>query len=475
MSRILVIDDEPAIGWSLRELLSDDGHAVEVAPTAAAGLAACRTFRPEALLLDVRLPDRDGLDALPEIQAAVPAATVVVMTAFGDLDTAVRALDAGAFDYLPKPFDLATVARIVRRATAVDRPAAANAASAGARTAKQPAAPPRLIGRSLPMQTVFRQIALVAAADLPVLITGPTGTGKELTAQALHRHSPRRGQPLVTAHLAALAPTLIESELFGHRRGGFTGATRDHAGLFEQAAGGTIFLDEIGEASSEVQVKLLRVLESGEILPVGAAGSRTVDVRIVAATNRDLAAAVAAGRFRADLFHRLRGFVIEMPPLADRLDDIPDLVEHFLAAAARRGSAAAGPAGPVSGELLEALAARPWPGNVRELRHAIEHALVLARGGPLEPEHLPPADPAVAAVRRPAAHDPEKALGEAARRWLLEAWQHDATGQLHERAVRIVERVLAREALRLTEGNRTAAARRLGLDRATLRSRLGGE
>lgn len=475
MSRILVIDDEPAIGWSLRELLSEDGHAVEIAPTVAAGLAACAGFQPEAMLLDVRLPDRDGLEALPEFQAAAPAATVVVMTAFGDLDTAVRALDAGAFDYLPKPFDLATVARIIRRATAANRPQTADLLPAAAGKPEQPAIPPTLIGRSLPMQTVFRQIALVAAADLPVLITGPTGTGKELTAEALHRHSRRREQPLVTAHLAALAPTLIESELFGHRRGGFTGATRDHAGLFEQATGGTIFLDEIGEASPEVQVKLLRVLESGEILPVGAAGSRTVDVRIVAATNRDLAAAVATGGFRADLFHRLRGFVIEMPPLTDRLDDIPDLVEHFLAAASRRGSAAAGPAGPVSADMLQALAARPWPGNVRELRHAIEHALVLARGGPLEPEHLPPADPAVATARRPAASEPEKALGEAARQWLLEAWQHDETGQLHERAVRIVERVLAHEALRLTEGNRTAAARRLGLDRATLRSRLGGE
>ncbi len=473
MSRILVVDDEPAIGWSLREVLTDDGHAVEIAPSVAAGLAACRTFLPEAMLLDVRLPDRDGLEALPEFRAAAPAAAVVVMTAFGDLDTAVRALDAGAFDYLPKPFDLATVARMLTRATAAAGPPGGPAAAAAAvgNAAAKPAAG-ELIGRSRPMQTVFRQIALVAPHELPVLITGPTGTGKELAAQALHRHSRRRDQPLVTAHLAALAPTLIESELFGHRRGGFTGATRDHAGLFERADGGTIFLDEIGEASAEVQVKLLRVLESGEILPVGAAAGRRVDVRIVAATNRDLATAAATGSFRADLYHRLRGFAIEMPPLADRLDDIPNLVEHFLAAAASR----TGPSpGPISPDLFKALASRSWPGNVRELRHAIEHALVLARGGLLGPEHLPtPAGPALVGRGTPSGTC-EKALVEAARRWLLAAWQEDPAGDLHERAVGIVEGVLAREAVRLTDGNRTAAARRLGLDRATLRNRLGGE
>jgi DNA-binding NtrC family response regulator len=473
MSRILIVDDEPAIGWSLREVLADDGHAVEIAPSVAAGLAACRTFLPEALLLDVRLPDRDGLKALPEFREAAPAAKVVVMTAFGDLDTAVQAVDAGAFDYLPKPFDLATVARMITRATAAagesGGPAAALAASGG--TSAKPAAGD-LIGRSPPMQAVFRQIALVAPSDLPVLITGPTGTGKELAAQALHRHSRRRDQPLVTAHLAALAPTLIESELFGHRRGGFTGATRDHVGLFERADGGTIFLDEIGEASPEVQVKLLRVLESGEILPVGAAAGRRVDVRIVAATNRDLAAAVTAGSFRADLFHRLRGFAIEMPPLAERLDDIPDLVDHFLATASRRAGLTTGQ---ISAGFLEALAQRPWPGNVRELRHAIEHALVLARGGQLGPEHLPTsAGPPLAGGGTPSGTS-EEALVEAARRWLLAAWQEDAIGDLHERAIGIVEGVLAREAVRLTDGNRTAAARRLGLDRATLRNRLGGE
>lgn len=459
MNRILIIDDEPAIGWSLRELLTDEGHAVEVASSAEAALETCGRFAPEAMLLDVRLPGRDGLTALPDLRAAAPGAAIVVMTAFGDLDTAVRAVAAGAFDYLVKPFDLASVSRVVSRALA-DRGESVPAPVADA-------SPARLVGSSAAMQAVFKQIAVAAATDLPVLITGQTGTGKELAARAIHAHSRRRDRPLVATSLAALAPSVVESELFGHVRGAFTGATADRRGLFEQADGGTLLLDEIGEAPLEVQAKLLRVLEDRAITPVGASAARPVDVRVIAATNRDLVAALEAGRFRIDLYHRLRVFQIEMPPLAARPEDLPALVDHFLAAAGHGGRQA-------SAAFLAAVRGRSWPGNVRELRHAVELAAAMARGGSLEAEHLPPA--AATPPRGASAPlDADECVTAAVRQWVDAAWIASAdAGDLHDRLVKLVEKTLAAEAVGRAGGNRTAAAKALGLDRATLRAKLQG-
>jgi DNA-binding NtrC family response regulator len=459
MNRILIIDDEPAIGWSLRELLTDEGHAVEVASSAEAALETCGRFAPEAMLLDVRLPGRDGLTALPDLRAAAPGAAIVVMTAFGDLDTAVRAVAAGAFDYLVKPFDLASVSRVVSRALA-DRGESVPPPVADA-------SPARLVGSSAAMQAVFKQIAVAAATDLPVLITGQTGTGKELAARAIHAHSRRRDRPLVATSLAALAPSVVESELFGHVRGAFTGATADRRGLFEQADGGTLLLDEIGEAPLEVQAKLLRVLEDRAITPVGSSTARPVDVRVIAATNRDLVAALEAGRFRIDLYHRLRVFQIEMPPLAARPEDLPALVDHFLAAAGHGGRQA-------SAAFLAAVRGRSWPGNVRELRHAVESAAAMARGGSLEAEHLPPA--ATTPPRGAAAPlDADECVATAVRQWVDAAWIASAdAGDLHDRLVKLVEKTLAAEAVGRAGGNRTAAAKALGLDRATLRAKLQG-
>lgn len=459
MNRILIIDDEPAIGWSLRELLTDDGHAVEVASSAEAALETCGRFAPEAMLLDVRLPGRDGLTALPDLRAAAPGAAIVVMTAFGDLDTAVRAVAAGAFDYLVKPFDLASVSRVVSRALA-DRGESVQAPVADA-------SPARLVGSSAAMQGVFKQIAVAAATDLPVLITGQTGTGKELAARAIHAHGGRRDRPLVATSLAALAPSVVESELFGHVRGAFTGATADRRGLFEQADGGTLLLDEIGEAPLEVQAKLLRVLEDRAITPVGSSVARPVDVRVIAATNRDLVAALEAGRFRIDLYHRLRVFQIEMPPLAARPEDLPALVDHFLAAAGHGGRQA-------SAAFLAAVRGRSWPGNVRELRHAVESAAAMARGGSLEAEHLPPAATTPPRGAAPPL-DADLLVATAVRQWVDAAWIASAdAGDLHDRLVKLVEKTLAAEAVGRAGGNRTAAAKALGLDRATLRSKLQG-
>jgi two-component system nitrogen regulation response regulator GlnG len=466
MSRILIIDDEPAIGWTLGELLTDEGHAVEVAASVEQGLESCGRCPPEAMLLDVRLPGRDGIAAIPEFRALAPEAAVVVMTAFGDLDTAVRAVNAGACDYLVKPFDLESVSRVVahaladRRRPMADEPGTVDAHDAGT-----------LVGRSPPMQQVFKQISLVAPTDLPVLIEGETGSGKELVARAIHAHGPRHRGPFAATSLAALAPGVIESELFGHVRGAFTGASADRPGLLARAAGGTIFLDEIGEAPLDIQVKLLRALEDREAAAVGATTTQPLDVRVIAATNRDLRAAIAAGTFREDLYHRLHVFPIHLPPLAARGDDIELLARHFLArhAAGRRMPM-------LSDELCAALRSRPWPGNVRELKHAVEYAAVVARGGTLRPEHLPAPSGGGASVPDAAADaTPDERVAAAVRAW-VQARLTDGTaaeGRLHAALVQLVEATLAAEAVAAAGGNRTAAAKLLGLDRATLRSKLG--
>lgn len=453
MSRILIVDDEQAIGWSLKELLADEGHDVALAADIPRALAAAGEAAPDAILLDVRLGDQDGIRSLPEIRAVAGPVPVVVMTAFGDLDTAVRAVHAGAFDYLVKPFDLERVTQVVARALADGR-----------LPEGPPSEPPttaELIGSSAAMQEVFKQVALVAASDLPVLVTGPTGSGKEVVARAIHAHSARCGKPLVTTNLAALAPGVIESELFGQA------AARP--GLFELAAGGTIFLDEIGEAPLEAQVKLLRVLEAGAVTRVGEAAARPVSVRVIAATNRDLAELVAAGSFRDDLFQRLKVFSIALASLAERPADVEPLARHFLAR-----HAAGRPLPAMAPEFLAALRSRTWPGNVRALKHAIEYAAVVARGGTLRPEHLPVSEqPAVrsgTALAQAAAR-----VGTAVKEWSAAARRELAAlpePDLHHRAVQLVESTLLREALAHTGGNRTAAAKLLGLDRATLRTKL---
>ena len=311
MSNILVVDDEESICWSFRELLVDEGHRVEIAASAEEAIRRVAEIRPDAVVLDVRLPGMDGLTALPLLRERTGGSPIVVMTAFGDLETAVRAVETGAFDYLVKPFDLDQVTAVVRRALeAGKRP----------RTSGQPAQPPGLgdvlVGSSPPMQTLFQRIALVASADVPVLITGESGTGKELVARALHRYGSRRDGPFVPVCLPALSPSLVEAELFGHAKGAFTGASQDRKGIFEfQLHGGTVLLDEIGDSPAMLQVKLLRAIENREIAPVGDARTRPVDIRVLAATNRLLPSMVASGTFREDLYFRLAAFPIRRPRL----------------------------------------------------------------------------------------------------------------------------------------------------------------
>jgi two-component system nitrogen regulation response regulator GlnG len=367
--KVLVVDDEPSICWGFDRMLREEGYDVMAAASAEAGLKLASEHRFALVLLDVRLPGEDGLTALPKFRKATGDAPIVVMTAFGDLDTAVRAVSQGASDYLTKPFPLEQAARTCRQALRRSDlkldDKASEAAAKGNST---------LVGSSSAMQQVFRQIAMVADSPLSVLITGETGTGKELVAAAIHRHSRRHDKPYLTVAPVALSESLFESELFGHVRGAFTGATEDRKGLFELANGGTVLLDEIGDLPMGAQVKLLRVIEQQQFTRVGDVRPRECDVRIIAATHRDLHDSVRAGNFREDLLYRLAAVRIHLPPLRERHGDIAILCRHFLRHVGHPLAEAA-----IDDSLMKQLEARPWYGNVRELRHAVEHAAVFAR------------------------------------------------------------------------------------------------
>jgi two-component system nitrogen regulation response regulator GlnG len=448
---ILIIDDEEAVCWALERALKGMGHRVRAAATAEQGIALAARQPPDAIILDVRLPGMDGLAALPLLREKAPGAAVIVVTAFGDLPTAVQAVEGGAFDYLAKPFDLSAALDAVTRALSrlAPTPAAAEGPLPG---------PDDLIGVGPAMQQVFKRIALVAPHDSCVLITGESGTGKELVARAIHRYSPRRDRPFVPVHIAALNPNLVESELFGHVKGAFTGAGQSRTGLFALADGGTVFLDELAEVPLPVQVKLLRALEHNEITPVGAAQPQKLDIRILAATHQDLSRCVAEESFRHDLFFRLNVFEVRLPALRERPEDIPALAAHFL----RRFRSPALPP-----ETVRYLQSRPWPGNVRELRNALEHAAILARGEALLPSHFP--EPRAEGRR------PEEELPEAVRHWLAErirAAGESAPEGLYDDLLAVVEKALLGDLMRRLKGNRWVAAQWLGLNRATVRKKL---
>ncbi len=465
MSCILVVDDEASICWAFRESLGDEGHHVEVAASVEEGLRIAASRPLDAVVLDVRLPGVDGLTAMAAFRERIGEAPIVIITAFGNLETAVHAMEGGAFDYLVKPFDLDRATGVVTRAL---QARAGHEPEPGA--VASPFEPDALVGRSPVMQELFKRIALVAPTEVPVLITGESGTGKELVARAIHRHSPRRSGPFVPVNLAALNPTLVERELFGHVKGAFTGAHEDRPGLIELSSGGTLLLDELGDVPTDVQVKLLRVIEHREFAPVGDVRPRPVDLRVMAATNRPLGELMAAGRFREDLFFRLSVFPIHLPPLRDRREDIRALAEHFLRHAGLPDSADTR----LVPALIEGLRARVWSGNVRELRNAIEHAAIVARGRTLGPEHLPPAHAAVGGAPRPAGDDLHHRIGDWARHQ-LDTPQPVSEGEgeaLYERLLGVVEPPLLETVLERCKDNRAAAAQALGIHRATLRQKL---
>jgi two-component system nitrogen regulation response regulator GlnG len=461
---VLVVDDEEAICWSLRRALEQEGYGVSIAASAEEAFTAVAGKRPDAIILDVRLPGLDGLSALARLREQAGNAPVIVVTAYGNLTTAVRALEGGAFEYLAKPFDLGQALEAVTRALAAaehqPEPGEPGTPAAGAQAV---ADGEEIIGQSAAMQMVFKRIALVASREACVLITGESGTGKELVARAIHRHSLRRERPFLPVHVAALNPSLVESELFGHVKGAFTGAAQSRPGLFALGEGGTIFLDEVADIPLAVQVKLLRALEHNEILPVGGNQPQALNLRILAATHQDLARKVADGSFRHDLFFRLNVFQIHLPPLRERIEDIPILAAHFLRRFEPRTP-------PLTAETIRFLQQLPWFGNVRELRNALEHAAIIARGGPLRPEHFP----RFSSQALPA--NASEQLGEAVRAWLADRLQPDTGSKpadLYAELLRCVEPPLFAEVIRRVAGNRWEAGRWLGLNRATVRKKLG--
>ena len=454
---IWIIDDDHSIRWVLEKALKQAGMAVQSFDNANGILERLQRETPAAILTDIRMPGVDGLQLLESINENHPELPVIIMTAHSDLDSAVSAYQGGAFEYLPKPFDIDEATELVSRA--VQHSAARRD---GGQDEPQQAAP-EIIGAAPSMQEVFRAIGRLARSKITVLINGESGTGKELVARALHRHSPRAKQPFIALNTAAIPRDLLESELFGHERGAFTGAQSNRAGRFEQADGGTLFLDEIGDMPAELQTRLLRVLADGEFYRVGGHTPTKVDVRIIAATHQDLEQRVKEGQFREDLFHRLNVIRIHMPALRERREDIPLLARHFLAQAAEELNVDTKQLDP---EVERYLSQLDWPGNVRQLENTCRWLTVMSPGQVVHMDELPPELRQEKAVT-PAGGGWEEALRQWADRRL-------ASGEaaLLDEAVPRFERIMIDIALQHSGGRRQDAAKLLGWGRNTLTRKI---
>jgi two-component system nitrogen regulation response regulator GlnG len=460
MPKLLVVDDEPIICHSFRRVFASRGVEVVTAGTVAEGWRRFEAERPDVAVLDLQLPDGSGLDLFRRIAAEDPRRPVVMITAHGTTDTAIEAMKNGAFDYLLKPLDLERITAILDRAFEA------------ARLMQVPAALPdepsgdRIVGRSAVIQEMCKLIGRVAPQDVNVLILGESGVGKELVARAIYQHSRRSDRRFLAINCAALPESLIESELFGHEKGAFTGAERQRIGKFEQANGGTIFLDEVGDMPAAAQAKMLRLLQDQTFERVGGSETISTQVRVLAATNKNLPRLIEEGKFRADLYYRLKVMAIQVPPLRDRLEDVPELAHHFLYRYDRelgldvRGFAP---------ETLELIQHYGWPGNVRELQGAVKTAILRATGRMILPEFLPPA------VRGGSLFVPEPAPVAAPGTnlvALIESCLQDGRGNVYDRVLAEVERELFTQTLRHTHGHQANASEVLGINRTTLRNKL---
>ena len=456
---ILLVEDDASIAVVIRAALESEGFAVTHCDSVAERDLLLSAGSFAAMVTDVMLTDGDGIETLPAVRAVAPAMPVLILSAQNTLDTAVRASDTGAFEYFPKPFDLDELVRAVRQAV--------GAGTASPDDDEDSAAGLPLVGRSPAMQAVYRMITRVLRNDLTVLILGESGTGKELVAEAIHQLGQRSAGPFVAVNTAAIPADLIESELFGHEKGAFTGAVARHAGKFEQADRGTLFLDEIGDMPFEAQTRLLRALQSGSIRRVGGREDVAVDVRIVAATNRDLGPLIAAGKFREDLYYRIAVVPIQLPPLRERASDVDALAQHFLKVAVSEGL----PRRRISAEAAALLARQPWRGNVRELRNLITRAALLAREETIDAALITELiDDRARAPAIGLEPQPATGLGAAVARWI--AATNPPPGALYSAALAAFETPLFEAVLAETAGNQLRAAHLLGINRNTLRKRL---
>ena len=459
--RVWLVDDDASIRWVLERALRNDGMLPKAFDAAEPALAALRSDAPDVLITDVRMSGASGLELLRRVHDVHPDLPIIVMTAHSDLGSAVSAYESGAFEYLPKPFDIDHAVDLVRRA------AQASARPAEAATAALPSIP-ELLGRAPAMQQVFRAIGRLSRSSVNVLVTGESGTGKELAARALHEHSPRARKPFIALNTSAIPSELLESELFGHEKGAFTGADSLRRGRFEQADGGSLFLDEIGDMSLPLQTRLLRVLAEGEFYRVGGQTPIRVDVRVIAATHQNLEERVRSGQFREDLYHRLNVIRIELPPLRARREDIGDLLAHYLGVAARELGV---DTKTLAGDALQRLLAYQWPGNVRELVNLCRRLTVLAPGSEIHIEDLPADIGGQAAAGTGAGTGDAAEWAAALEQWAEQQGPRPARPWLDD-ALPEFERTLIRVALRHTQGHRQDAARLLGWGRNTLTRKL---
>ena len=465
MPSLLIVDDEPNVLYALAKGLRSDTQEVITASSAKQAIELVQRRRPDAVILDVRLSDMSGLEAFDQIRQIDPRLPVLFITAYSTTETAIEAMKRGALEYLLKPVDLHQLREAVDKAIELSRARHVPAVFEDREDVQDKGTVDRIVGRSAAMQEVYKAIGRVAPLDVPVLIVGESGTGKELVARALYQHARRSQGPFLAINCAAIPETLLESELFGHERGAFTGADRRRIGKFEQADQGTIFLDEIGDMSITTQPKLLRLLQEQQFERLGGNETIQTDVRVIAASNQDLEELVAAGRLRQDLYYRLKVFTIHLPPLRERLDDLPLLVEHFVKVLNRGLGKQIRSVAP---ETMNLLTRHDWPGNIRELQSAIKYALVQASGDVLTPDCLP--ESVRAPASRPSPTDSGADTLEVGH--LVDNLLAAGEDEIYRKVAAAVERVVIEAVLRHAKGNQVQASELLGISRTTLRAKL---
>ena len=458
-THILLIEDDPGISASLQRVLAEEGYRVAIERRGDDGLARAEKEVFQLVISDLKMPGLNGLELVRQLHAAQPRLPIILMTAFGTTETAIEAMKFGAYDYVLKPFDIAEMIELVGKAAASNRlmsepVALGESGSSGI----------ALVGRGAAMQMIYKEIGRAASKPVNILIRGETGTGKELIARAIYQHSDRAQAPFIAINCAAIPETLLESELFGHEKGAFTGADMRRIGRFEQADHGTIFLDEIGDMTPGTQVKLLRVLQEKTIQRVGGKETIPVDVRVICATHRNLEAAIAEKKFREDLYYRLNVVALTLPPLRERREDIPDLVRYFLG---KYGAELGSIRPSIQPDALEFLQAQPWPGNVRELENVMRRALLTAQGYSINREHVQ------AVLQKPPVVPPASAdvFGQYIDQ-LLAAAKRDELSDVHARVIETAEREIFSRAIQQARGNQAKASRWLGITRITMRAKL---